>query len=492
VNYAALFQALVPEIVIVATAFGVLAVDLLLVREKSNATRSAIASFLACAGCALAIFWLAQNSVVEKGGLLALTALTQFLKIILLALTVFTVLISFHAPFTRHVGEFFALLLLAATGLMLLISSDNLLMIFVALELLGICFYTLTAFRKASVESAEASLKYFFFGGMAAAFSLFGISLLYGVTGEIQLGAIARQLEHLRLEPVFYVALVMTLTGLGFKIAAAPFHLWAPDAYQGAPTPIASFIASGSKVGSFFVLARILFEGFGAQSGSAAFGKFAPGWMSLMAVLAVASMVIGNLAAIVQTSVKRLLAYSAVAHAGYALLGFFGSGPRAVSSLMFYVVTYAATVLGAFAVVAALENSGSRDRFTDFCGLSRRSPLLAGCMLVFLLSLAGIPPLSGFFGKFYLFTSAAGGAADLGMLWLVVLAVGAGVVSLYYYLQILKQIYVVESPDSAGSIELAVPARLAIVALAIVVIALGCAPHLLLDKLNAALQIAAF
>lgn len=491
-NYTALFRQLMPEIIVVVTAFFALTIDLVFLREKSTATRGVMIGSVACLGCALAVWGLTQMFLGERMGMLALTPLTQLLKIFLLALTFFTAVISFHATFTRHVGEYFALLLLAATGLMLLISSDNLLMIFLALELVSLSLYALTGFNKASLASAEASLKYFFFGGMAAAFTLFGISLLYGITGEIQLGAIATKLQTQPIEPVFYVALVMTLIGFGFKIAAAPFHLWAPDAYQGAPTPIASFIASGSKIGSFFVLARILIEAFGANAGSAALGKFLPGWMPLIAVLAMASMVIGNLAAIAQTSVKRLLAYSAIAHAGYALLALFADGPRAITSLFFYVVTYAITVLGAFAVVAVVENNGSHDKLADFAGLSRRAPLLSACMLVFLLSLAGIPPLSGFFGKFYVFTSAAAGAKNLGMLWLVILAIAASAVSLYYYLQVLKQIYAAECPVFARPLEIRLPAQLAIVTLALVVIALGCAPDLLLNKLNAALKLAAF
>jgi len=492
VNYADLFRQLGPEIIVVIAAFLALAADLMFVREKSTATRNAVVGGIACIGCLLAMLWLTQISSAEKIGLLALTPLTQFLKEVLLALTIFTAVISFNAKFTNHVGEFFAMLLLAATGLMLLISSDNLLMIFVALELVSISLYAMTAFNKASPASAEAALKYFFFGGMAAAFTLFGISLLYGITDEIQLATIALKLKGQPIEPIFYVALVMTLIGFGFKIAAAPFHLWAPDAYQGAPTPIASFIASGSKVGSFFVLARILLDGFGANSGSAALGKFLPGWMPIIAVLAIASMVIGNLAAIVQTSVKRLLAYSAIAHGGYALLALFANGPRALTSLLFYVVTYALTVLGAFAVVAVVENNGTRDKLTDFAGLSRRAPLLSACMLVFLLSLAGIPPLSGFFGKFFVFTAAAAGAKNLGMLWLVIVAIGASAVSLYYYLQVLKQIYAGAVPISARAIEIKIPVQLAIVLLAILVVAFGCAPDLLLNKLNVALQSAAF
>jgi NADH-quinone oxidoreductase subunit N len=400
--------------------------------------------------------------------------------------------ISFGARFSRHIGEYFALLLLATAGLMLLISSENLLMIFIALELLSLPLYVLTAFDKSSAASAEAALKYFLFGSVAAAFTLFGISLLYGLTGDLQLGGIAEKLNTQPVEPICYVALVMTLAGFAFKVAAAPMHFWAPDVYEGAPAPIACFIASGSKVASFFVLARIIVDGFGPLRGSAAWEDFRAGWMPLLAVLAVLSMVAGNLAALVQTSVKRLLAYSAIAHGGYALLAFFGNSRQMLPALFFYVITYSLTVLGAFAVVAVVENSGRRDRLADWAGLGRRAPLLSACMFVFMLSLAGIPPLSGFFGKFYVFTAAVAGTPHLGMLWLVIVAVAASAISLYYYLQVLKEIYAAEPAADAKPFRPPHAALLSIALLAGLVIALGCAPGWLLAKLSVVLNTSVF
>jgi NADH-quinone oxidoreductase subunit N len=276
----------------------------------------------------------------------------------------------------------------------------------------------------------------------------------------------------------------MTVIGFAFKVAAAPLHLWAPDAYQGAPTPVASFIASGSKVASFFVLARVLMVGFDGTGGSAGWREFLPGWMPLLAVLAIGSMVLGNLVAIAQTSVKRLLAYSAVAHAGYALLAILADNERGVASLLYYVITYAVTALGAFGVVAAVETTGG-DHFRDFAGLHRRAPVLSLCMLVFILSLAGIPPLAGFFGKFYVFTVAALAADSLGLLWLVIVAIALSCVSLYYYLQVLKQIYVTDRPEAALPLQVNRAMQGAIVASAIAVVALGCFPDWLLGKLDA-------
>ncbi len=358
--------------------------------------------------------------------------------------------------------------------------TQNLLMIFIALELTSLPLYILTAFHKRSMESAEAALKYFLFGGMAAAFTLFGFSLLYGMTGELNLANILLKLRSG--EPVFYVALVMTAIGFAFKVAAAPFHLWSPDVYQGAPTPVAAFIASGSKVASFLVLARVLILGFAAGGGSAAWGHFATGWIPMIAILSVLSMLLGNFAAIAQSNVKRLLAYSAIAHAGYALIAVMSVSADGFASMLFYVVTYALTSLGAFGVLAAVESTGG-DQMKDFAGLYRRSPVLSLCMAVFILSLAGIPPLAGFFGKFYVFTAAARAADSLGYLWLVEVAIAMSCVSLYYYLQLLKQIYVAEPVENNFPITINRAMQACIVAMAIGVVVLGCVPDVLLSRM---------
>jgi NADH-quinone oxidoreductase subunit N len=486
--YLECLAALTPEIVIVATALLVLLVDLAVVQEKAAAHRAALAGAITCLGCSLAMVWLALMPCSVHTAMLAVSPMTQWIKLPLLLMTFLAAVLSWHERFTRHAGEYFAMLLLAAAGLMLLVSSDNLLLIFIALELLSISLYALAAFDKGSVASSEAALKYLLFGGMSAAFTLFGISLIYGIAGNLQLGFIAARLRGQPGEPVFYAGLVMTLIGFAFKLAAAPFHLWAPDVYQGAPTPVASFIASGSKVASFFVLARILLTAFPNARGTASLDDFLPGWAPVIIVLAVLSMVAGNVAAIVQTNVKRLLAYSAIAHAGYALLALLAGQRYALSALLFYTITYAFTVLGAFAVVGVVENSGRQASLGDFAGLSRRAPLMSFCMLVFMLSLAGIPPLSGFFGKFYVFTAAAAAPPQLSLLWLVVVAVAASAVSLYYYLQVLKQIYAVAPPPTSSWTRPAVSAQVAIVTLAVIVIALGCVPDLLLGKITALLK----
>jgi NADH-quinone oxidoreductase subunit N len=363
-------------------------------------------------------------------------------------------------------------------------------MIFISLELTSLSLYILTAFNKRNVRSAEAALKYFLFGGMSAAFTLFGLSLVYGLSGSTNLRGIGARLNQPSLDPLLVAAIVMTVIGFGFKVAAVPFHLWAPDAYQGAPTPSAAFIASGSKVASFFVFAKVMTLGFANAGGSGSWRAFAPGWLPVLAAVAAASMLLGNFAAIAQSNVKRLLAYSAIAHGGYALLAVL-AGQQGVTSLVYYVVTYGLTVLGAFAVVGLVEERAGEARLSDFAGLVRREPVLAFCMMIFMLSLAGIPPLAGFFGKFYVFTAALGGAKDLGLLWLVIFAIGMSAVSLYYYLQVLKQIYVTPAPVNARNLAVPVSSRITVALIAAGVVVLGCAPNLLVGHLLAAINIPA-
>ena len=495
-NYLDLLTYLAPEAILVVAALGVLFVDLVTLRGESVATRMRWGVGLALVGCGAAMVALFLSPSVTPpgylGGMLALGPLSQLIKGVLLLLTLCTALLTLESRFTEHAGEYVALLLLATLGMMFLVSTDNLLLIFVSLELLSLCLYILTAFNKRNARSAEAALKYFLFGGMAAAFLLFGLSLIYGLTGELNLGAIAAKAAGMRTDPLFLTAMLLVLAGFGFKVAAVPFHLWAPDAYEGAPTPSAAFIASGSKVASFYILGRVLVTGLAGAQGSGAWGGFAQGWMPIVAGVALLSVVIGNLAAIVQGSVRRLLAYSAIAQAGYMLIGLLAADRReALASVLFYVTTYALTTIGAFGVVAVVQEQTGSDRLTAFAGLSKRSPVLAFCMLIFLLSLAGIPPLAGFFGKFYLFKAglqASGGAQGLGLLWLIVAALAMSAVSLYYYLQVLKQIYVAAPAAEAPAPTCSRLTGGLIAALAAAVFILGCVPDLLVEHLLLAVR----
>lgn len=486
-NYLQLLHLAAPETIVTVTMLIVLGVDLTALRGKSIAMRFHLGGLLTVIGCILAITALCgrihsgptTHSDLFNGFLIA-DPVTDFIKVAILGLTIFTVMISTSGKFTHHVGEYLSLILLGTIALMFLVSAEDLLMVWVPLEFASLSLYILAAFNKHNERSTEAALKYFLFGGMSAAFLLFGFSLLYGITGSTNLNEISQTLQGRGLDPLLVVAIVTTVIGFGFKVAAVPFHLWAPDAYEGAPTPSAAFIAAGSKVASFYILAKIFTIGFISATGSAVWHGYVTGWMPVVAVVAALSMVLGNLTAIVQSSVKRLLAYSAIAHAGYVLLGVLAGDTPSLKAMMFYIITYAATVIGAFGVVTVVEETTGGDKLSDFKGLSRRAPGLALCLLVFLLSLGGIPPLAGFIGKFFLFSAVANVSEHLGLLWLVILAIAMSAVSFYYYLRVLKAAYVEDAAEGAPAIQVPGVTMLALVLLAALVVLFGCAPDLLM------------
>ncbi|HEX9045664.1 MAG TPA: NADH-quinone oxidoreductase subunit N [Verrucomicrobiae bacterium] len=485
VNYIQLLQLCAPEVIVTVTMLVVLTADLTVLRGKSIAARFNVGAILSVLGCASAACLAFQRHVDANplNGILVVNQATDFVKVALLALTIFTVLVSTSGKFTEFVGEYLSLILLGTVALMVLVSAEDLLMIFLSLEFASLSLYILTAFNKRNGRSAEAALKYLLFGGMSAAFLLFGFSLLYGIAGATNLREVAVAVAAKGLDPLVIAALVMTVIGFGFKVAAVPFHLWAPDAYEGAPTPSAAFMGSGSKVASFFILANILTLAFAGTKGSAVSHGVIAGWTPVIAILAALSMVLGNLTAIVQSSVKRLLAYSAIAHAGYMLLGVLGNNAPSKTALMFYVITYGITTIGAFGVVLVVEEATGSDALANFKGLSKRAPGLALCLLVFLLSLGGIPPLAGFVGKFFLFSAAVAAEKDLGLLWLVILAIAMSAVSFYYYLRVLKAAYVEDAADDAPAIRVPFLTLAALAILALVVILLGCMPGFLTQYL---------
>src|SRR2546423_2534380 len=478
-NYFDLLRLAAPETVLVVTALIVLALGLLSVRASTLCSGIAAAGLLFASSAVLMLP--AQASLFN--GMLVITPLISLFKVICLALAFFTVILARQLN-TPHHGEYLALLLLATVGLMLLVGSEELLVIFIGLELTGLSLYVMAAFDKTDLRSAEAGLKYFLFGSTASAFTLCGISLVYGMTGTTSLPAIASKLSPMT--PLLAAGIVMTLIGFAFKIAAAPFHLWAPDTYQGAPATSVAFIASASKVASFFVLGKILLIGFGPSHGAAGWHAMVVGWSPLVAVLAALSILIGNLVALVQTNVRRLLAYSAVAHAGYTLLGLVPGGREGFSATLFYTTIYAFTLVGAFGIVGLVRRETGGDDFVHFTGLRQRSPWLAGCMAVFMLSLAGIPPLAGFFGKFYLFSAALHAAANYGLLWLVALALLGSLISFYYYLIVLKVIFV-DKTENLPALRLDFLQRASIAVVASIVVFLGLFPDGLLWKITSSL-----
>jgi NADH-quinone oxidoreductase subunit N len=488
-NYTQLLRLVLPQVIVVVTALIVMATDLLALRRRSTRTRLTITATVASIGCAAAILdiLLAPVQASLFDGALIANPLTHLVQIALLAITILTLLISIHSTFTEHIGEFVLLILIATAGMMFLVGTEDLLVIFLSLELLSLSLYILTAFNKRSAQSWESALKYFLFGGMSAAFLLFGFSLLYGLSNSTSLPQIAIAL-HGTLSPLLVVAIVTTALGLGFKIAAAPFHFWAPDVYLGAPAPSAAFIASGSKIASFFLFFQLMTLGFAGVEGSAALHHLTRGWVPVLALMAAFSMLLGNLVAIRQTSLRRLLAYSAIAHAGYMLLAIIAHTPQSLAALIYYVITYALATLGAFAVISIVEAQRGTDDLANFAGLSKQAPILSFALAIFILSLAGIPPLAGFFGKFYLFSTVLKSTpqtADL--LWLIILAIAMSAVSLYYYLQVLKRVYVTPDSDSIP-IHSPILTQIVVFAVAAVVILLGCIPNLILTGIQAAIQ----
>jgi NADH-quinone oxidoreductase subunit N len=487
VGYSELLRLIAPEVIVVIAAFCVLTVDLLFMRETAKRVRFTIGAAISCIGCSVAVAWMltAPQHADIFDGMLVISPQTQLIQIALLVLTICVILLSRESTFTTHVGEYLALVLFATTGMMFLVASQNILLIFISLELLSLALYILAAFDKRSGRSAEAALKYFLFGGASAAFTLFGLSLIYGLSGSTNLAQIAAATRGHSLDPLLAVAIVMTVVGFGFKVAAVPFHFWAPDVYEGSPTSSAALIASSAKVAGIVVFYQVIVIGFAGAQGSSDWGSYVPGWVPVIALLAASSIVLGNLVAITQTSVRRLLAYSAIAHVGYMLLALVSHNQQSLGSLLYYAFTYALTTIGAFGVVAVVEAKNGGDKLSDFSGLSRRTPVLSFCMLIFLLSLAGIPPLAGFFGKFYLFTSTlAAEPKTSGLLWLVILAIAMSAVSLYYYLQVLKRIYIADPPADAGPIQTPIVIQAAICLIAFSVVLLGCAPNILLEWLH--------
>jgi NADH-quinone oxidoreductase subunit N len=510
-NYADLFRATLPETALELAALLVLVVDLAFLRKVAQSVRNTSAAFLGILGCAAAAWFvpLGHEGVAGTDGLALLNTggAAACAQIGILALTVLCLALLIDSLFTRHVGEFVAVMLMSAAGGLIIAAAQDLIVIFIGLELLSLGLYILTAFAKKSGKSAEAAIKYYLFGGMSAAFLLFGFSYFYGLSGSTNLYEIQRALATSGPTPLLYVAWILVVAGLGFKVAAVPFHIWAPDTYEGAPAPAAAFIASVSKVASFALLVTIGMAWFApnhvADGEISSVNNYLTSlgvtWTPLAAsllIIAAASMFVGNLAALAQVSVRRLLAYSAIAHAGYVLLGVavpprlsgigstaslhdaWGIARHSSAAVLYYILTYGLTTIGAFGVVGVVERATGSDRLDSFLGLHKRNPVLAAVLLVLFLSLAGIPPLVGFWAKFNLFAAvlAAGGGSIPFML--IALAVAFSAVSLYYYLQVLKRAYVMPAPDESP-IRAHPVTLIVLVLIAAAILVLGCLPSLL-------------
>ncbi len=420
-------------------------------------------------------FWRQQSFLLEHGGnltafrgALVIDHYALFFHWLFLAATLITGLISYRYLEVRdeHHGEYYGLLMLAQTGMYFLASGTELVTLFVGLETMAITFYILVGFLRADRRSNEAALKYLILGSLSSGFLVYGFSVLYGISGSTRLSEIAAAVAARDAwDPVLVLAVGTAGAGLMFKIAAAPFHMWAPDAYEGAPTMITGYLATASKAASFALLLRLFVGPLGPARES---------WEPLLAAVAVLSMTIGNLAAVTQTNTKRLLAYSSISHAGYILLGLVAGSPTGIKGVLVYLLVYTFMTLGAFLVLTSLARQGmAGDDINDLRGLMKRAPGHALWMLVFMVSLAGIPPTAGFLGKFYIFW----GLIETGHYTLAVIGAVYAVVAIYYYFRIVKAVFVEPEEAEAGPLTVSLGTRVGLAVTGALTLLVGVYPE---------------
>jgi NADH-quinone oxidoreductase subunit N len=452
-------ELLAPELSLCFFALVVVLLDLV-VQRKGWLAAVSIVGVIVSAGFVVAMWGGGAQAIFNN--MLAVDSFALFFKLLFLGIAALVILASqdYVAKFARFQGEYYALVLLSTLGMMLMAATAELISMYLALELASISLYVLVGFLK-DPRSSEASLKYLLLGAVASAVLLYGMALVFGVTGETRLGEIARTIATLSPagildSPSLILGIVLLVAGFGFKIAAVPFHMWVPDVYEGAPTPITAYLSVGSKAAGFAIILRVFYSAFGA-----------PNWLSvdwglIFAVLSAISMTLGNVVAIPQTNIKRLLGYSSIAQAGYLMVGLatVGLSPTADavgrSAVLFFLVSYALTNLGAFIAIIAITNKLNSDLVDDFSGMGKRAPLLALALTLCLVSLIGMPPAAGFMAKFYIFST----AVQHNLLWLVVIAVINSVISAYYYLRIVKVMWLgqpitEEKVPSSGALKLA-------------------------------------
>jgi NADH-quinone oxidoreductase subunit N len=425
-----------PEIVITIFGFLVLMVDVFSPKKE----RKGYLGVISLIGILIAFFYtLPFVGSADSGfeGMFTADGYAVFFKVTFLIIAFLTVLISIGYAHREGIdfGEYYALILFATLGMMLMAAGTHLIIIFLGLETMSIAIYILAGMMREDRKSVESALKYFLLGAFATGFLLYGIALLYGATGSLYLKDIAAYIssKNLLRNPMLLMSLVFLTIGFGFKIAAVPFHMWTPDVYEGAPTSITAFMATGVKAAGFSALVRVFFS---------ALPAFRPDWTSIMWVIALATMTLGNIVAISQTNIKRMLAYSSIAHAGYILVAFVAGNDLGTSGILFYLMAYAFMNLGAFTVVILLGKKGEENTLiNDYAGIGFKYPLLAAAMTIFLLSMAGIPPLGGFMAKFYVFSA----AVKENFYWLAILGVLNSAISVYYYLRVTVLMYFRES-----------------------------------------------
>jgi NADH-quinone oxidoreductase subunit N len=461
------FYYILPELVLTVGALVVLISDVLLPRGSKTLVWITMGALVATM---LSLLPFSSTHVEVAKGLIAVDQFAFFFKFVFLVAAALTVLMSVRYLEVEGVspGEYYFLILCATLGMMIMAGGIDLITIFIGLETMAISFYILAGFIKPNQRSNEAAVKYFLLGAFSLGILLYGMSLMYGLSGTTNLRTMATIFAGQERDPRLALAVILVVAGVGFKIAAVPFHMWAPDVYEGAPTPVTAFLSVGSKAASFAMLLRIFVEGLPSMSAD---------WRMLFEALAIITMTIGNLAALTQTNLKRMLAYSSIAHAGYVLIGIVAGTPRGVTATLIYLLIYSFMQLGAFAVIVMMRRQDVvGDELKDFAGLHVRHPLAAFAMLLFMLSLGGIPPTAGFMGKFWLF----GAAIEAGYVWLAVIGVLNSAISLYYYIRIVVFMYV--KPPTAGSQPAMSPSLSLALAVAVVAtLVLGIYPRVLFD-----------
>src|SRR6478672_229932 len=466
------FYYILPELVLTVGALLVLIADVAL--PKSQRAALAWVTLLALGATAVSLLPFTSTRVEVAHGLIAVDRFGLFFKIVFLLAAAITVLMSMRylAVEGASPGEYYFLILCATLGMMIMAGGIDLVTIFIGLETMAVSFYILAGFIKPSQRSNEAAVKYFLLGAFSLGILLYGMSLMYGLSGTTNLRLMAAAFAGQEHDPRLVLAVILVVAGVGFKIAAVPFHMWAPDVYEGAPTPVTAFLSVGSKAASFAMLIRIFVEGLPAMSAD---------WRLLFWVLSIATMTIGNVAAVTQTNVKRMLAYSSIAHAGYVLIGIVAGTSRGITATLVYLMIYSFMQLGAFAVVVLLRRHDVvGDELKDFSGLHLRNPFAAFAMLLFMLSLGGMPPTAGFMGKFWLF----GAAIDAHYYWLAVIGVLNSAISLYYYVRIVVFMYL--KKETAGSEPRTTPAVAVVLGVAVAAtLVLGLYPRLLFELADA-------
>lgn len=426
---------ILPELVVSVFGIIIMLVDPLIPEQSPKKPLGMIAIVGSLAGLAATAY---QTNYYGNAfyNTIIVDTFSVFFHVVVLLIALVVILTSFEYLEVQRIrsGEFYALILFGTVGMMLMSAAVELVLVFIALEISSISTYILAGMRRRAAESAEASLKYFLLGSFATAFFLYGVALVFGATGTTNVYGIAHYLQG-QPSTLAYLAVGLMFVGLGFKVASAPFHIWTPDVYEGAPAPVVALMSTGPKAAAFAVLLRVLFA------------TTAPGWFWMVWVSAVLSMTLGNIGALVQQNVKRLLAYSSIAHAGYILVAFAAAKQVGISAAIFYAASYAAMNVGAFAVVSHFASGGEKYvTLDDYAGLGRRSPLLAAILTIFLLSLIGIPVTGGFFAKFYVFSA----ALQSNLVGLTIIGVINSAIAAYYYLRVIVYMYMrderVEAP----------------------------------------------